>query len=472
MRKSDTSPATDGVKARRIAGEFRALRPSHVSADPPSRILILLGVSLAVYLAFGKGFAYAGYPPLFVGELLLAIVILSVVRPDMALPHGIPSILLLGLWALGFAQLVDDLLAGSDPALETFRGFAVIYYSAFAFGLFALLSRHSTEAGRIETMNRVDHWLRRSTPFILSGALGVALLLVVNITGLPKWPGSGQPVFRAKSTDISVALAFLLPVVVGASSATRRFRHPRLLIGMWGLTAIFVSFRSRGALLALLISGLVTLTRIPARAVKLAFFTGVALILLYVTGLSVPVGGRTVSFHDATASVTSLLPGGHSDEQFSNYNGTREWRATWWKGIWSDVDKDVMIVNGKGWGDNLAIRYGIRKSQDAADPTVLRLPHNIFFSLAGRSGLIMALGFLTVIGGTVASTQSPRIGRDSDRISVRAARGGIVAAVVIAMTDVYLESPQGAIPLWCSCGFLWWVTNSRHRSPTGPSHKG
>jgi hypothetical protein len=42
-----------------------------------SGALRLLGLGLVLYLAFGKGFAYAGIPPVFVGEVLLVVVLVA-----------------------------------------------------------------------------------------------------------------------------------------------------------------------------------------------------------------------------------------------------------------------------------------------------------------------------------------------------------------------------------------------------------
>ena len=44
-----------------------------------------------------------------------------------------------------------------------------------------------------------------------------------------------------------------------------------------------------------------------------------------------------------------------------------------------------MVLHGRGWGDNLALRHGVTPALAADDPRVLRLPHNIFFSLVGRA---------------------------------------------------------------------------------------
>jgi hypothetical protein len=186
----------------------------------------------------------------------------------------------------------------------------------------------------------------------------------------------------------------------------------------------------------------------------------VIVLALYVSGVSVELSGREMSFAAIGDAVGSVLGAGADDDIGSNYLDTTNWRAEWWSGIWDDVTARWMVVHGHGWGDNLAVRYDVVPAIAAVDPRVLRLPHDLFFSLAGRSGLAVAAAFLLVPVLTVARTFArggPRLGTLR---AVEAARAGVVAAVVTGLTDVYIESPQGGIVFWCLIGFLWWATAS------------
>jgi hypothetical protein len=223
----------------------------------------------------------------------------------------------------------------------------------------------------------------------------------------------------------------------------------------WFVVAVLMVFRSRGALLALA-AGVITMRPNPLRLARGAFAVGAVLVVLYATGLTIGIGGREVSYRAVGDAAASVLGGGNGDIS-SNYIDTTNWRSRWWEAIWDDVLADRMVVHGHGWGDNLAIRYRVVAPVAADDPRALRLPHDIFFSLAARAGVLFAAAFLLVPIAAVARTFDRRH-RDRSSVAVEAARGAVVAAVVTGLTDIYIESPQGGILFWSLIGFLWWAT--------------
>ena len=128
------------------------------------------------------------------------------------------------------------------------------------------------------------------------------------------------------------------------------------------------------------------------------------MLALYVSGATITMQRREVSYDALTDAVASVVGGKPEDEIGGGYVGTAEWRARWWSDIWDDVAAQDMYLTGHGWGDNLAVRYGIVPASAADDPRVLRLPHNIFFSLAGRAGLVVAVAFIAIPVLTIART--------------------------------------------------------------------
>ena len=429
----------------------RRLAPADGIAETLS-LRVLFG-GLVLYLAFGKGFAYAGIPPVFVGEILLAVVIGGALRSAAPVARNAAALLVAATAGLAAVQLTVDRFVSADSVVESLRGVTPISYVAFAFGVFALLRRLEGRIGRHAALDYIESAFDRVAPFVTVVVFGLATLLVTNPRWLPTWPVSGAPMLSSKSTDLAVALTILLPVLVAAARHAGR-ATPRLLLALWLATTILVAFRSRGALLGLLVGGLAVQPH-PARALKALFAGAVVVTALYATNLSFDVAGREVSFAAAVDSTTSLLGNPSPDEIQGNYLGTKKWRSEWWNAIWDDVTSEPMLLHGHGWGDNLAVRYGVVAPEAESDPRVLRAPHNIFFSLAGRAGLLVAVGFMTVFVYTVAPTF--RAGNLSSRSpALQAARGGVVAAMVTALTDVYLESPQGAILFWSLAGLLWW----------------
>ncbi len=424
------------------------------AATPVALRLIFVGLML--YAAFGKGFAYAGWPPVFVGEVLLVVVVVAAVRPWTPMPRNAAALVTAGLVGLAFVQCAVDRLDAAVPLQETLRGLAPIYYSAYAFGVFALLRGHELRVGRRDVLALVDRGMTRATPWVLSAVMVLAALLLIEPTGLPTWPTSGVSLLLTKSGDIAVTLVLFAALIFSARGGERFGARRHVLVGMWAIAALLVTFRSRGALLALVI-GLVVMRPHALRIVKTMLAGAAVVLALYVTGLSVDVGGREISYDAVGDAAASLLGAGPEDQIGSNYLDTTNWRADWWGDIWSDVREEQMLLHGRGWGDNLALRHGVTPALAADDPRVLRLPHSIFFSLAGRAGLLVAVGFLLVpVLTIVRSFRDHQTG--SARPLVEAARGGVAAAVTTGFSDIYLESPQGGIVFWSLIGFLWWAT--------------
>ena len=467
-----------GIEDERHATEMSLIPTPAIEPPPrvrpsfsgPPRALVLLGVVLALYAAFGRGFAYAGVPPVFVGEVALIGLLFTSLGGATALPSAGPAALTAGLGGLVAVQAAVDLRVGAAPWAEIARGTAPFYYALYAFVTYALLRRYEERTAFPAVLGAIDHAVTRCVPWVLPVVTGLAALLLVEPTWLPAWPVSGVPMLVSKSTDISVALVVLAPFVRGRGILRRRGIHLVVVYGLWFVTALLVVSRSRGALLGLCV-GLLFIQPRATRVVKGLLAATAVVLLLYVSGISVAVRGRELSYDAVGDAVGSIVGTQADDEIGSNYVGTATWRADWWADIWHDVTADRMVLHGHGWGDNLAVRYGIVPADAAREQTVLRLPHNVFFSLAGRGGLVAAVAFVLVPLLTVARTFTRATRRPPSPV-VGAARGGVVASLVVGLVDVYLESPQGGILLWSLVGFLWWADAAHDVRPAGVTEAG
>jgi hypothetical protein len=442
--------------SRHSGAAAAAALPAAGSSRPPASLRLLF-VGLVLYAAFGKGFAYAGYPPVFVGELLLAVVLVSAVRPWTAIPRNAAA-LITGL-LVGFAvvQFAVDRLDPGVPLIETVRGLAPIYYCAFAFGAYALLREYERRTERLVAMESIERGMVRALPWVLGTVAVLAALLLVEPAGLPTWPGSGISLLLSRSGDIAVALVAFAPALMSSRAANRFGAHRLALIGIWAGGALLVTFKSRAALLALIV-GLVVIRPHVVRLVKGTAAAVTVVLVLYVTGLSIEYAGREISYDAAGDAIASVLGTAPEDQIGGGYVGTKNWRADFWSAIWADVRQERMVLHGHGWGDNLAVRHGfVLGGVDPDDPLVLRLPHSIFFALAGRAGVIVAFSFLLVPVLTVVSTFRSRAVRPTPFVTM-AARGAVAAAVTTGLMDDYLTAPQGGILFWSLIGYLWWAT--------------
>jgi hypothetical protein len=424
--------------------------------SPAPFALRALFVGLMLYAAFGKGFAYAGWPPVFVGEVLLATVLVASLRTRWALPTNAAAGITAGLLAMAAVQFVSDRLGATVPLLETLRGLAPVYYSALAFGAYALLRDYELRVGRRAVIDAIGRAAARAAPFVLGVLLVLSGLLLVRPPGLPVWPASGVPVLLTKPGDIAVALVLFVPLVRSPALAGKVRLPPSIVMTMVIFTGVLITFRSRGALLALVV-GLIVARPNPVRIARGLLAATAVLLLLFVTGLRFEVSQREVSFDAARDAAASLVASQPDDEIGSNLVGTRNWRAEWWSGIWDDATDERMVLHGHGWGDNLAVRYGVIAPTSGDEARVLRLPHSIAFSLIGRAGIVFAVGFLAVPVVTIVRSLRQRSSGAPGPL-VNGARGAVAAALVTSLSGVYIESPQGGILLWSLLGFLWWAT--------------
>ena len=109
----------------------------------------------------------------------------------------------------------------------------------------------------------------------------------------------------------------------------RSDRRPVLggvLIATWATTVLFIGVRSRGGLLALVV-GLIVMRPNVVRLVKGILAVTALILVLYVTGLSVDVRGRELSYTAMGDAVESVLRTAPEAEIASNYLNTTNWRG-------------------------------------------------------------------------------------------------------------------------------------------------
>jgi len=428
----------------------------------PHRLLFVVFLS---YLALGKGFAYFGRPPLFVGEVTLVVLVLAAARSDLTLPTG-PSSLCAALFvAGGFLHTGIDLLFSDVSPIETLRGFAIAYYAVFgALAYGALAARESTLSFH-EVVERLQRSLVRSMLVVIPAIAFLSVRLAgIGIAG-PRWPGSGVPVLITKAPDLGVALAFCLPLLragyLEARSAAGRTVRWQLVALLWIVSVLLVSARSRAGLIAAVVGILVTFGVNARTVVRSVIGAATLYTVLLVTSFRMNAGGRELSARGIRNSLVSIFA--PDTVTSGNYNATSDWRSQWWNAILHDAWSHRDWLSGPGWGTNLATKYGVANNFGLSQEFVaLRLPHNMVIGLVGRVGFVLAALYVAVPVLAVYRTRPSRLQPELRNSPLRrAAQAGLVGGFAVGLTDVYLESPQGAIVFWVLCGALWWMAAPR-----------
>src|ERR1051325_7075167 len=129
------------------------------------RYLVFLGIVLLGYAVLGRGFAYVGLPPLFVGEIALLSGAFVFVRSGALLASlaSLPSILLV---ALIFWVLARTIPFVGEYGFDALRDSTVVTYGGFALIVIGLLLE---DARRIDAVLRYYNVLLASIPAIFVG---------------------------------------------------------------------------------------------------------------------------------------------------------------------------------------------------------------------------------------------------------------------------------------------------------------
>jgi len=409
------------------------------------------------YAFLGRGFAYLGVPPIYIGEIalgfgLLATTVSGIIRLGFRAPL-VWLLVIFDLWGAG--RTIPYLQTYGTDALRD----AVIWsYSIFSILIAACLLSSGW-------LPRVLDQYRRWFPFFL---ISVPVLWGISRFAsdvVPRAPGSDVPIPSFKSGDAGVHLAgiaayLLVGLYRGAHEQERAGvgRSEWMLWSAWLIAVMFVAALSRGGLLAILVALLAVLALRPAAAgrkfVVVAATAALSAGLLLTSRsldrplLSGPEGDRAISLHQISANLGSVV----ASVQEESLEGSRRWRVDWWTTI---VDYTVFgdrFWTGKGFGVNLADDDGFQ----VGDGT-LRSPHNAHLTILAREG-VPGAALWVLLQGTFALAMI--------RAYVRARRTGqefwarvnlwVLAYWLASLTnmafDVVLEGPQGGIWFWSLFG--------------------
>jgi len=503
---SSEQPVTaDSPNASAEASEVAPANPAKPTDLPVVRFFLLaLGVLLAGYAFLGRGFAHLGVPPVYVGEIVLALGLaataFAAVRGRLQLSRSWLVVLLIVFMVLGLIRTVPYIPTYGVDAL---RDGTVWGYGVFALILFALLDRD---------------WVLRL--FKLYGYMAVAFLfwapvayfIFVNYTVqtapgsfvfvnsiIPNAPGSDVPILFFKAQDIAVQTAGAIAFLVLGTPIIRRARDFLWRVGV-ALPAAWLVYTTgtitRGGLAAVAAAaGVLGLLSIPTGRLRswAPVLAGAVLFgAIVLSGLSLPslpsfgpgpapIVVPTTNPHptptpiptptptpaptptpvpdwaqvrSATATqwwenITSIFFGSSN----AQLEGTKEFRLAWWNKIIGYTFNGPYFWDGQGFGINLADADGFQ----AVGSHTLREPHNTHLSILARMGVP---GFLlwVILQGLFAlfllrALLAHRRAGDKQLAAVAAWILVFWTAIMVNTSfDPYLEGPQGGIWFWALFG--------------------
>lgn len=402
------------------------------------------GLWLASYAFLGKGFAYAGWAPFYVTELLMLVGIAALVASG-ALGTLVKS--RIGILATLFAlwQLACTLPYLQTYGVDSFRDGALWGYSAFAWITAALVLKLRRFLHLITT----ETFRKFAWAFVLIGPLmWVASLFFRD--SLPQWPGTAVSIPLIKGGEYCVHLGGILAFTF--SGLTRRGPW------MWLILAdAMLGMGVRGGFLAFLIAGLFVMLLRPRllRIVLLGITTLMVVVIMatFEIRFTIPGMARELSLDQLQDSVQSVI--GSSERM--DLEGTKAWRLAWWSSIRDYTINGPYFWQGKGYGINLADSDGF---QVGNPDELLRSPHNSHLTFLARSGVPGFVLWLTLQLAWLFAMLRGYLMAHRLALPLWPAFFAWMSSYWIAFTvsgsfDVFLEGPMAAVPFWSLFGIGW-----------------
>ena len=444
-----------------------AQRPRYFLWFTPALALLLVG-----YLFFDKSFAYLHVPgtPVFVGEIVLAIGIVEVLRirsPWYHLLRSSPILkALLAFMALCALRLAVDL---PRYQIDAVRDSSIWYYGIFAFLVAAAAISEPT------FVPRLLRWYRRVLPWYFVWAPIAVALTEVDALASIYVPGTSTPINAFRYTDVAVHIAMGLGFLwlgVDRMVDARPARNRDALVSVVGLIALLaVGTQTRGGFLAALATMAVVIVFLPSgrrRRIALSGGVGLLVALALVLMLNLRIEGerRDVSVQQVAANLSSLT----GDQSSEDLSGTVAWRQGFWQQVLDDLLGSRAWLTGLGFGEILPERYevdvGNTNSETSTQP--LRNVHNSHLTMLARMGF-PGFGLWLLLWVTYSVhllrwiRRRPGGVRDPSTAAVIWLLSGVPAFLIGAYFDPSLEGPHVAIWLFTVVGLG--VAATRVRRP-------
>jgi len=400
----------------------------------------------------GRGFAYLGVPPVFIGEMVLGLGLVAVLpRLEFRRVLGSPVVVLVLLFAAWGAFRTAPYLG--VYGLDALRDAVLWGYAVFAIVVGALL----LNTDRVEATLRL---YRKLVPWIV---VLVPMSVIVTRTiaeQLPRVPGSETALVMVKPGDAQVHLAgaaiFVLLGLHRVGLKSRPVWKEWFWWSLWLAGVVVGMAFNRGGMVALVTGmGLVVLL-LPTRVWGHALLKPLTIAVMFLTVFfSFPVEfdvghHRTISSRQIMRNVLSIVLPNQGDQLES----TQEWREQWWSDIVDYTVQGPYFWTGKGFGVNLEVDDGYITTPDHSS----RNPHSAHMDTLARTGvpgfvlwIALHLTFGVLMVRSYLRARADGLG-DWARVDLWIL-GYWTAFLVNASFDTFLEGPMGGIWFWSLMGF-------------------
>ncbi len=413
----------------------------------PKILLFALSILLIGYAFLGRSFAYLGFPPIYVGEIVFALGVLTLIsnkRWFHFLRLGTTKWLILFMSWCAFRTIPYIKVWGIDALRDG---------ASWGYGFFALATAFVLV--ELIAFQKVIVWYRN---WMLVFALWAPISIILSITMADKipmlpWGQSGEiALFALKSGDVAVHLVGILAyVLILQPIYSIPSRRSLLIMVGWFISFVFVAFTGRAAFLTVSTAALFLFFTANPRTLFKWFASATLLIsLAIIFNVKINTGGeREISFEQLSVNIRSIFG---KVENFPG-EGTKVWRLLWWQTIINYTVRGEYFWTGKGFGINLADDDGFQVTEDHS----LRSPHNghlTFLARAGVPGLILWAGLQISYFLSLFSCYR-RWKQKGCYIESRLCLWVLtywLAFMVTGAFDVFLEGPQGGIWFWSIIG--------------------
>jgi len=288
--------------------------------------------------------------------------------------------------------------------------------------------------------------------FVLIDFLG--LLQKMNVGYLAQFSGDRAFSTLGNATYLGVMGVFQIFFALFLFLADRKllWRILYLLNGILGIMAIFIS-QSRGALLAVFISGVVFLTLSSLfsdrRKIYLSIFSLISVVLVLAAFI----------FSHPDWAITKVIP---SRLNFFAHNLSLETRGYVWKSSWQAWKEKPLL----GWGRSSSA-YIFPRYYDPATASYEDVwfdkPHSKFFEVAEDTGFLGVFTYLSIIGAAVYILWRKRKAMSESSLAL------ISFIIAYLIQNIFLFDTQSSYLWWYSTlgfiGFLSLQDTKKQRKP-------